>query len=176
MRTGGRRGNHGAIPVLNQLSVPDAERVERVDFIKPTRLRGRILPIGLVNHGHQVAFGGDDFQHISLGRTRPIRCSPASAPACASREGVLEFLVIADFLLLGTLLECGIVLNVARIGKRHTVGAGRKNSSTTFLFAASSSGVAEHPGAGFAGAALWPMTGSIVRMVKAKNESFTISS
>src|SRR5262245_926535 len=62
----GRRVDHGAVPVLDELPVSHPEAVERKRLVELAWLRRWVLPVDLVDHGDDVAFGGDDFERIAL--------------------------------------------------------------------------------------------------------------
>src|SRR5262249_44275345 len=119
VRVGRRRVDHGAIPVLDEFAVSHAEGVEGEQLVKFAGLRSGILAIILMDHGHHVAFCRHDFEWISRRRLRTgCLTSSRSAATCLGEESTLEFVVIAHLVLLGTLLEGGIVLLIAWIGKR----------------------------------------------------------
>src|SRR5690349_2590272 len=58
------RIDHGAIPMLDQLAVAHAERVERKHLVKRSRRCGRILSIVPVDDRYEIALGHHDLEGI----------------------------------------------------------------------------------------------------------------
>src|SRR6185369_2176473 len=132
----GRRGiDHGAVPMLDQLAVADAEGVKRKYLVKRSCRCGGILSIVPVNDRHEIALGHHDLEGIPGRRLRTSgrwgwRLASPRAPSRTAlpraTESRLEVFVVAEPGFLAALEERGVVLLVGWIGESQTISVRRE--------------------------------------------------